>query len=198
MRRLLTAVVAVAVVTGIVTLTPARGPFLDLVAPTPTPAQGDVVHLELPEPPVPGQPLPPREPAPPPSGPKLSAEEAATAVEMIAADPAVARVLGGIGYSVQETVPWTTSGSAEPDIVGADVEIALSTPLSGPVAFPGVRFEPTNTTYQRLVNRAVVHGTSRLSVLVDFRVPGVVSIRPADDARLDELPGNKHFPPRGD
>jgi hypothetical protein len=200
MRRLVTAFLAMGVLTATAALTPVGAAVLDLAAPRPAPSSAQEVlgPVVLPAPPIPGEPLPPRVEIPAPSGPTLTDAQRSAAVETIASDPVVQRVLGGIDYSVRTAVPWVAPGSAVREVVGANVEIALASPLSGAVALPGIRFDSTNTTYERLVIRAIVDGTSRLSIHVDFREDGVVSISPADGAPMTELPGNKHFKPRGE
>jgi len=147
----------------------------------------------LPLPPKPGDPSTPQRPLPNPAlGPKVGAAGIAAAKEVIAADPVLRSVLGDRIYVPTEFVPWVVRPTVnDHQVVGADVKLSLSRPLSTSTPLPAADFHDDGT-YEKTKLHAKIENATGLHVLVDLRTSEVVRIRPNDAAKVSELPGNTY------
>ena len=104
-------------------------------------------------------------------------ERRAQVRRIIAADPRLAELLGGIGYRVHRMGPWTNADS--PALVGVMVDLRLDRPLTrDDVRLPTIDYDDSGTSYEDGEARFRISGADELTVLVEFRRARVVDIDP--------------------
>jgi hypothetical protein len=160
-------------------------------------ATADPTPVRLP--PIPGKPDPPDPGAadaaahaggPPPAAPA----DLARALSIARSDATLQKILGSIAFQVTGSQPWFNSAGDQ--LIGTELDLRLSAPLSGAERLPGVRFNADGSAYRQLMLNARVTDASTMTVFVDLRSKRVVSAMPPDST-LTELPGNQHFTPTG-
>jgi hypothetical protein len=155
-------------------------------------ADGPIVR----PPPVPGEPAPAdpgaADAAQAPGRQPAAPTDVAASLSLAKNDAAFRRILGSIGYSVADSQPWLSEDGATQ--LGAELDLKLDSPLSGPARLPGVRFSDNGKSYRQLMLNAAISGATTLTVFVDLQSQRVVSVMPPDST-LTELPGNARITP---
>lgn len=153
---------------------------------------GDDPELPVVTPPKLSDPPTQRRPAP---APDLGSPEMAAAKEITAADPTLRSILDGRTYVITEAVPWVNRTiDHQVKIVGANLTLSLSEPLSTRTPLPAAAFDDSSDSYRKIKVYAAIEAATALTVLVDLRTAEVVTIRPDKAAKVTELPGNTHNP----
>jgi hypothetical protein len=126
---------------------------------------------------------PPRNPKcgtrkPGPSGPTLLNAEARRAVVILSRSPTLARLLHGVGYSIEHKGPWT--GGEENCLVGAVLWLKPARPISIIGPLPTAEYEPNRfPSYNERMKYVSAQGVQRLVVEVDLIRAVVAGIRPS-------------------
>ena len=137
---------------------------------------------------------PPTQALPAPA-PNLGSPEMAAATAITAADPTLRSLLDGRTYVITEAVPWVNRTiDHQVKIVGADLTLSLSEPLSTRTPLPAAAFTGSGESYRKIKVYAAIEDATALTVIVDLRTAEVVTIRPDKAAEVTELPGNTHDP----
>jgi hypothetical protein len=154
------------------------------------PAQALPVRL----PPTPGKPDPP-DPGAADAAAHANAPTGAAPADLARAlgiahsDATLRKLLGPITWQLTDSRPWFNSAGDQ--LIGAELDLRLNSPLSGDERLPGVRFNPDGS-YHGVTLNAHVAGATTLTLFVDFDSKSVMSAMPADST-MTELPGNRHF-----
>ncbi len=137
---------------------------------------------------------PPTQSRPAPA-PNLGSPEMAAAKAITAADPTLRSILDGRTYVITEAVPWVNRTiDHQVQIVGADLTLSLSEPLSTRTPLPAAAFDDSSDSYRKIKVYAAIEDATALTVLVDLRTAELVTIHPDKAAKVTELPGNTHDP----
>jgi hypothetical protein len=122
-----------------------------------------------------------------PPEPELSAAQQSRALELVAGDPALQRIVGNAPYDVTEIGPW--GGENGEPLTGAGLRLQLAKPTSVDMkSWPVVDFRPAEDPPYSI--RSITMGATglrELQILVDLRSDQVVSIDPLEVAKI--IPG---------
>ena len=152
---------------------------------------GDDPELPVVTPPKLSDPPTQRRPAP---ASNLGSPEMAAAKAITAADPTLRSILDGRTYVITEAVPWVNRTIDQVEIVGANLTLSLSEPLSTRTPLPAAAFTGSGEPYRKIKVYAAIEDATALTVLVDLRTAELVTIHPDKAAKVTELPGNTHDP----
>jgi hypothetical protein len=192
-HRFVTGVAAAAVIVGLA-LSPLGSVVLDAVAPATT--GGDEVDPDTlvaetaSDPPPPG--TNPADVLPPPDEPdQLAAPDGDHLRTILNSSTTFQGLLGSRTYTVDESGPWTDSGT----LSGAIAHVSFSQAVTrNDIWLPGVRFSQDDASYQVLSLHMAFTGVTDFDVDVDFDTNRVVGISPQPESAITALPGNPSFP----